>query len=373
MAFNQNQYDHDIFQKLPFLGELFGYVYKNSKGDFKQGLCFRVMDVDYQKILQRLTGDSKSSITTGDKVYVLPNCKIPLFKLKEYFKATGAVQVNDVKDATKIIGHSNINVEGNLSSLLKSFNLYYTYSQLLNPENANNIRSYWKPDLKYVAMLTDYVKNNPYSMLAEQPSEVIIDSSFRVHLRGYPYEHNVIRTITPTCAIILYHQLQNKIPIVNEDAVFKAISKPLIIDADIYETLKTMLSSSDFANQTTAIELISNCDIDPSYYYLWQLAKNYINVMSGHSRNKNFRLFKEKISLYDLATLSEKGILPKLEEKGVLTDEIFLSLINEVVKTYKHKINHDLFDVVLKPSEKYSKYAPSLVYNFSEGKLVKTS
>ena len=93
MAFNQYQYDEAAFQKLPFLGELIGYLHTNSKGDFKKGALFKISEEDYLKISKRLEGDDKSSIMPKDKVFILPNCSIPLFKMKEYLKEIGRAHV----------------------------------------------------------------------------------------------------------------------------------------------------------------------------------------------------------------------------------------------------------------------------------------
>ena len=87
--------------------------------------------------------------------------------------------------------------------------------------------------------------------------------------------------------MILYYKMLNKIPVVNEEVVFDSIQKPLVIDKDTYETLSNMLGSGDTTNQLTAIEIISNCDIDNSLYYLWKLIKNYGHVMDNFRRNKN--------------------------------------------------------------------------------------
>jgi hypothetical protein len=354
MAFYQYHFDKAIFEKLPFLGGLFSYIHTNSKGDLKKGLLFEVLSEDYYKIRTRLTGNDKSSIVTGDKVYVLPNCKIPLFKLKEYLKSIGATQVNDVKEATKILGHSKI-ASDNSSALLKDFQSYYDYEEVKRYQGGN----FYKPDKKLIEEIVLFNENVLYKEVEEQPTMIKLDIGFRKRL-GYSIctTGNPIKAITPTCAIILYYQMHNKIPVVNEDAVFKAIDKPLVIDQSIYESLCEMLNSGDKSHQTTAIELISNCDIDKSFYYLWLLSQYYFYKMIGHSRNKNFRLFREKVDLHSLSMRTARRMIPMLDERGILTSELYLSLVSQVIKTYKHKVDPELFTITLTPTEKYQKYAP---------------
>ena len=347
MAFNQYQYDQAAFQKLPFLGELIGYLHTNSKGDFKKGALFKISEEDCLKISKKLKGDDTSSIMPKDKVFILPNCTIPLFKMKEYLKATGATQVSDIKEATKIIGHGNISSENGNNSLLREIGYVIRFEDLTGRHSNDTIRQ-----------LIEFHKNNPYEFLdwKEELKTVIVAVSMKGTLGWVPKHWENYKAITPTCALILYYQMQNKIPVVSEDAVFKAIQKPMVIDQEVYETLCSMLKSSDSANQVTAIELISNCDIDLSYYYLWRLAREYDNVFALHRRNKNFRLFKEKINFSLLSIRAERAILPILEEKGVLTPQIYSELINQVIRTYKHKVDTELFDVILVPTGRFAKY-----------------
>lgn len=368
MSFYQYHYDAAIFSKLPFIRKLVAYGYRDSTKTFKKGFLCEVSEVDYIKIKVQLKGDktTPATIVAKDKVYVLPKCSIPGFKLKEYLKAVGATQTTDIKEATKIIGHDDIEADHSHknSALIRQFSSYYDYKDITDYSGG-----YYRPKIEDLKKFISLINDVKIEALETQPDETIIDSSFVDILGHYVRKHDIKHFITPTCGMILYYKMLNKIPVVNEEVVFDSIQKPLVIDKDNYETISNMLGSGDPTNQLTAIEIISNCDIDNSLYYLWKLIKNYSDKMDNFRRNKNFRLFRERVNYGVMMFRSEKTILPFLESKGVLTAEIYQELIKEIVRIYKRQNISELFDVTLVPSEKYKKYAPDASWQMNAPKV----
>lgn len=361
MSFYQFHYDATIFSKLPFIRKFVGYGYRDSTKTFKMGFLCEVTEVDYIKIYQQLKGDTKTpaTIVAKDKVYVLPKCKIPGFKLKEYLKSVGATQTSKIEEATKIIGHDNTESKTifSNSALIRNIHQYYDVNDVKNYDGKHYRRS-----IADIQKLISEIDINKLTTLETQPHETILDFCFRDILGWGISQSNNRFFITPTCAMILYYKMLNKIPVVNEDSVFESIKKPLIIDQETYQSLSNMLSSSDATNQLTAIEIISNSDINQSLYYLWKLIKEHGGVMANFRKNKNFRLFKEQINFGVMSCRSERTMLPFLEKAGVLTPEIYKELMTEIHRIYKRTHRSELFDITLTPSEKYKKYAEGAIY-----------
>lgn len=358
MSFYQFHYDAAIFNKLPFIGELVAYVYIDSSKKIKKGFLCKVDPVDYVKIANVLKGDNNttSTIVAKDKVFVLPNCPIPGFKLKEYFKSVGAIQTSTISEATKIIGHDNIECNSSYvnSALIKNITIYYDYAKYIN--SGTTLYRYTKTPKLSKESIIAAIDSQTLPELEKHPSQTILDHCFNKSIGYAEAEYVNHFYITPTCAMILYYKMLNKIPIIDSKAVFESIQKPLVIDNAVYESLNNMLGSSDSTNHTTAIEIISNCDIDKSLYYLWKLIKDHMSVMENFRKNKNFRLFKEKANYSMLSHKTEKSILAYLDMKNVLTPEIYQTLIVEVIKNYQRSMQSELFDITLTPATKYQKY-----------------
>lgn len=352
MAFYQYHYDKIIFNKLPFIEELVAYMYMDTSRKVKKGFLCSVSEIDYQKINDQLVGERKvpetPPIVANDKVFILPNCSIPGFKIKEYLKSVGAIQVNDIKEANKIIGHDNIRIMDKHanSALLKKYSSYYDGEVVLKDKKQFNTDT--------TAVKT--VFRNSIPELEVYPSKTVLDTAFSSWYYRSEMIYDLKWFITPTCAMIMYYKLLNKIPVINEDVIFQLMDKPLVIDKYVYKTLADMMESEDKSNQITAIEIISNCNKDKSLYYIWKLTNNYFNKFDQHKRNKNFRLFREKVNYYSLLTTGTESMLTILEKENLLTKEIYTELITELVEIYGRRVKSQVFDVTLTPTSKYIDY-----------------
>ena len=111
-----------------------------------------------------------------------------------------------------------------------------------------------------------------------------------------------------------------------------------------YETLKSMIKSSDPGDHLVAQQLLTGCDIQQSIYWIWKLAKhgsyNMVNL-----RTLAGRQFKEATSLFGLDRQNEEQFAYWLIAKGWMTVEIFQRLKQGIKDLIKNRAQNDLFCV----------------------------
>jgi hypothetical protein len=150
------------------------------------------------------------------------------------------------------------------------------------------------------------------------------------------YANERLRTyITDDGLLILYNMLSRKVPVVSVDSLFKGIDK-VTIDEDIYDTLVMMLRGSD-EDKAVAMNMLYNCKIDESYYYIWKLLREVSYAISyyKHRNTKAHKTFMNDVG--HLNHTDNVEALEKFKEKGCLTPEIYFQISEKIinkVKTY---------------------------------------
>ncbi len=360
----------EVREKLKFLGNPVAYLYRDSTGHLLKGDLFEIGKGDYDKAYKRLQGE-KGEIDKGDKVYVLPNCRIPLFKLKDHIAECGATSTGNVSEATKIIGHDKVAQEnswqhGGTVLLL----------DIRGFTNAND----WHPRV-YTWTKEEETAAEEARMAALKglgkseygADELIISTAvMRDQNLGTHTSLTHGRYMTPTCAFILYHHLLNKVPIINESEVYAKIGKPIAIDESSFTSIMEMLESSDESNHKVASEILSNCDIDKSLFWIWKVARKCSWKVTGLSRFKNIRLFIEMSDFSTLACMNDEGFIEYLYNKGLLTPEYFTALAPEAALRYKGMLASPVFSIILEPSDKYKPFGEEQ-YSFPTAEIVEES
>jgi hypothetical protein len=83
--------------------------------------------------------------------------------------------------------------------------------------------------------------------------------------------------------------------VVLDSSIDKEINKDTVIDLDIYETLYTMLNSTDEGNTKIAREIIANCEYDQSRPYILFLASIFEKLLIK-SDNKNYHAVHKRLN-----------------------------------------------------------------------------
>lgn len=327
--------DHSIIPKLPWIKQTYQYFF--DKEDLKyRGIVYNISEEDYNKVKDRFCGQSTNIISKGDKVYIMPGSRIPSFKIKDHLNKIGATRTGDIHKATCFIGNNKVS-----NSLL----YHNPFPIVSNGEIAVSV--FWG------RLDTDSSSGLDESIINKYPAIFV-----NRHSPDYDWmteEELEMFFITPAGVNIVYNSILKNLPIIGEDTFMDQIEPMIVIDKDVYDTLNTMLSSSDNTNYDVARELIANCDIKKSIFYLRQLA-NKFNYIITNSRMKNLKLFVERSEWNNLRSMTAEEFTEYLYNKDYLTPEMFKELVIESAKNYEDKLESPVFKMILIPSDKYKDY-----------------
>jgi hypothetical protein len=87
-----------------------------------------------------------------------------------------------------------------------------------------------------------------------------------------------------------------------DDEILKQTNKELILDEDIYNSLRDMLNSRSYENHKIAKELIANCDFEKSKIYLLLLLHEFNRSLFGGQKTPNYAVFLDKFKSWKLTS-----------------------------------------------------------------------
>lgn len=122
-----------------------------------------------------------------------------------------------------------------------------------------------------------------------------------------------------------------------------------------YDTLNKMLHSKDPGDHTMAQQLLNQCDIQQSIYWIWKLGQRNANRMV-YLRTKASRAFAEESCLFEISWMSGTRFAISLINKGWMTSEIYLRLKEVILEDLRHKNEKNtLYDihVIIRPEIKH--------------------
>ena len=365
MAFNAfTEVNQVRIDKLPFIKAAYRYYFGDPQDKVSLGVVYEIAEENYIKATDRLIGQDVREVLAGDRVYVMPGSKIPMFKIKDHCKKLGASIIAEIDNATFFIGTDRIveagergNWEPRASSLLwKDIvpSIIQT-GQNMDVESDLNLGSHFLTTKSWESV-KENLENYSYIYLTNQLGN-------KVTMSLVPRESKKF-FLTPAGASIIYNAIAKKIPIVSENLILEQISPASVIDEYTYDSVDSMLDSDDEESNIMGAEILANCNVSKSMFYIWKLARKYYSrITSVHT--KNIRLFEEQSELRVLYNLDEEHFIEHLHQKGLLTKEYFDLLIANASKNYNVTLNTSVFQIVVTPSDKYREYRDdNMIYEF---------
>jgi hypothetical protein len=240
-------------------------------------------------------------IADGELTYFSPLCKIPRYKIDNF------------------INENNLNIPKTYTFKLADKVILdkKTTSQLLNL--SSSFTKYIKVPVGYIhnlgipVVFERYDKAPIYISLKDVDCEFIM---FRVPHLFHPqinftqfFEDDVFKIYTALLEkeykflFDLYNNIDEcKFIIGEDDEVLKQTNKELIIDEDIYNSLRDMLNSRSYENHKIAKELIANCDFEKSKIYLLLLLHEFNRSLYGGQKTPNYAVFLDKFKSWKLTS-----------------------------------------------------------------------
>lgn len=133
-----------------------------------------------------------------------------------------------------------------------------------------------------------------------------------------------------------------------------AVPTKRILDKELYERLRSMFLSGDKGNYPIAEQILIECDIEKSAYYMWKLLKGDGVSYKLNRRLKRVREFihNKHVSKYSYCGVYNFALYIKTEK--LLTPEVWEMLKPEITDIVKKKSHNDFYDVELKLRDLYA-------------------
>ena len=291
--------------------------------DFKVNWVLPYDQLERGAINELLAVDSSYKLSSTDKIYFMPGCIVPRFKVKQYCEATGL-------SVSKTIDNANIIIKGDASEseLVYDDSLYY---RLPTKKFASFIKKNFdfseQPFIKALYdLLADpdlypFVSLNGWSMSNTLKDGEVWDhvlSDVDVMSSTHRVWKSTERSLNDLDKIIASGKT-----IVHEDVVLQIIGETTIMDKEMYDELNKMFDSQDVNNHVLAMEVMANCNFEKSALYLLSLFKQNRNSISNRSERNhvNFKSLCKFFGVRPGEYLSLDSVIEIAKNKNLITKE----------------------------------------------------
>lgn len=264
------------------------------------------------------TSVKRDTIKPKMKAYIIGNGSLKMADIKEVCKKQELKITPDINNADIIVSNSNL-----ISWCLTTAGWFQNkailhcvdYSQYsihdMDNKHRNDLKAWFAGRMigEHLSNFEDYDK--------------LIMPRHQTGYQDFTYEetHRSGFFITDDGLELLYQILSKKIPLVLDTDLFESIEK-VTIDSDMYDMIKMMIRSTD-DDKSIAMQMLYNCNINKSAYYLWRLLKD-----DGHRilycKNRNTKIHKSFVeSISDIKYIDDKTAIDKFYDMGCLTHSIY--------------------------------------------------
>jgi hypothetical protein len=259
----------------------------------------------------------------GDKLFFLPGCTIPRFKMKKFCEQYGTAMVKYQTSATALfIGADS------LQELIRSAPSYtiskstvLPYFERFDHEIAERIKS---TDSDKVYMSGENVVNALRDLYNQAPSW------------SPTYDYNAIM-FNNLHALDTFVNIRDSENIYNQADIARKLNSGAEMTKEQYESIQRLLESTDTSNHKVAVEIMSNCDFERSAGFLLLLISKHGETIhycptSGHV---NFKSLKKFFNIKYTSALQFPGVVQILLDKKLMNQEnldLLLPLVTENIK-----------------------------------------
>lgn len=295
-----------------------------------------------------------------DKLYFYPGCNVPRYKVRNWCKKNGStITVKEDKSTVRFVSDSSIDkcfdygiymqidkyefinwLNANkyeqsagyieLTSLIKNSASKYVYML----QYGNNMHHLERTIDKWTKMPSKGAQKGLITGWGNHP-DFLVTNYYRTSIIT---EKNLEILKSFTRNVSTYDQ-EDIIGIINEDAV--------TIDKTMHARLKDMLGNNNKSDHVVALEVIANCNINPSLHYVLLLLREFGDtiILLKESKHVNFKSLLEYIGISrsGMCYLNEDRIVNILLEKDVLTMDNVTELAGEIKTFMADRANTEHF------------------------------
>jgi hypothetical protein len=361
------------------------YINNNNDNTFSTSTLSYISDLSCDMV-------DNYSIQKNDRIFFLPGCTVPRFKIRNVLKDNDA-SISRTLDGSNVVIISNDTFKNLFKtiSLRRVFKDNFIQFVLANPQKIQNgdeiIDKLNQFELENGETRYVYIHNYHYNSFIRTGSynKPLEDDcpSFnqikKLHENDDDFNENQHPDNPSAYVDLLFTQddydigvLADKLysnchnySIVDQDDLLKIINcNSTFIDETKYEELRNMCNSSDNSNMILAMEIMSNCDYDDSYVYLiLLLAEYHKKYYTVKERNHvNFKGMLEYLGFKptDLSNMGFTSFIEGMKTKGKFTKTNCDLLLNRLITyttsgsmQYINLISSDYTDILILPKAEY--------------------
>lgn len=263
-----------------------GFIDKNILTEYKQ-LCEKSRD---------------NKIKDNSTIYLSPISNYPSYKLKNFIEEN-KLNVSKARKWDKI--DTIILDEEFLSQFKTTEELTY---RIIPVEDIIKDEKHYKQGLsnwEYIHF-HEYLEGVKFFFVEESLLTIPSFKRFEIYpkIKGIPVKKaHGNKKICDNLEFIKNELFENikkyNLHVVLDSSINKVANKDTVIDLDTYETLYSMLSSTDSGNWEVAREIIANCDYDVSRPYILFLFTVF-DILKNKSSNKNYHAVYKRLGKEDI-------------------------------------------------------------------------
>lgn len=297
--------------------------------------------------------DKKYVPKEKDKLYFLPGCNIPRFKLKEYCTTHKVAPVKYRVRANVVIAgpqsYEQLFMIKHNSRI--SFDTFNTWINTISPLGDLRFLQL-KNDLKTVNENFDYITidRTIFVKLIDKltPFNIIINIPIRSDNNHPVGNYSTLVCVKDEESLnILNDMSDSNGNFYSQDDVLAELNTGMVLNGDNYQNIRNLLMSADNENTKLAMECMSNCDFKQSALSVLLLLREFGNKMYG-TKNKDHVNFKALLTYFKISNLTHIGIdtiIDSLLSKDLLTQTNLDMFLPEVEETMTSNLGYRHFSV----------------------------
>ena len=236
---------------------------------------------------------------SGDKLYIYPHCTVPRYKVRNWANELNiSITIKEEHADAKFISEESFTTCIDNTMIRKVLKDEFITWLLANYNHdrhdiINLIDDIKKYEGKYVYLDPAYRGYWGSSYLGTYDRVRAINQGFKTTLADNDPTVTYLEAITMITDFKTLTRLLTDPDIYSQEEIIRLINKDsIIIYQDMYKRLESMLRSTNNADRVMAIEIIANCNINPSLYHILLLMKKHDDVILNlkESYHVNFNI-----------------------------------------------------------------------------------
>lgn len=313
---------------------------------------YRWGDIDYLKPFKQTVEGKKLDLTNVKTIYFAPKCSIPRDKAKPFLEEKKIKTVRDRATADVIIA----GIESVESGIRKD-HLYYVEKIDIIPFINGFIRGVDKQLLAGIInnftgnkVIIDKPLVEPFYINNHSNPTKLGGSYPQSRLTGASFHNGSLQSSWVSSVTDDYFLDAKNFSNVYSQEEFNNLIGDTVIDRDAFESLQTMLRSTDKDNHLVAMTIMAGCNYEKSFVYLALLLEQFGSNTIYNQKYRTSVAFKSLLNWigYSKYRWDKDAILDVSIEKGLLTQELLAtvkaSILNEA-RTFSS--NYEVVDVRL--------------------------